>query len=349
MPGLGPGSLMPSITTIQRSFATSLGGRRRRQCNCSTTLTLSSKPFSPIKRRPRSGAISYAKLVIADPSQPPSSNSLKSSGLGYFRTRTLCLDGDDIEVRVPGAKAAYSASDMSDGERAIFYLVGQTLVANTNSVLVIDEPELHLHPSIMTALWDALATARSDCAFVFITHSLEFAASRPGAKFVLREFDPAPAWTLEPVLEHTGFSEETTTLLLGKRRPVLFVEGVDSSLDRLIFRSSFPDHFVLPQESCEAVIHAVASIRKNPALTRVMCHGIVDRDHRSPDEIQYLRSRGVEVLPVAEIENLVLLPAVSRAIATHEGYTGDDLEERLSCIHKAVFKLGYIRDSQRVE
>lgn len=253
--------------------------------------------------------------------------------------RELVIDSDDINARVRGAETTYPASEMSDGERAIFYLIGQTLAASESSVLIIDEPELHLHPSIMTALWDKLATSRPDCAFVFITHSLEFAASRPDAKFIISKFDPKPTWTLDPVPENTGFSEEFTTLILGNRRSVLFVEGALSSLDRIIFRSSFPDHLVLPLESCEAVVHAVASMRKNRVFTRVMCHGIVDRDHRSADEIQHLRSLGVEVLPVAEIENIVLLPEVSCAIATHEGYQGDNLDARLSRLREAVFEL----------
>ena len=110
--------------------------------------------------------------------------------------------------------------------------MGQTLVAGEDSVLVIDEPELHIHPSIMTLLWDELGAARPDCAFVFITHSLEFAAARPGAKYVVREYQTGPAWTIDPVPHDTGFSEEFTTLILGTRRPVLFVEGTSSSLDR---------------------------------------------------------------------------------------------------------------------
>ena len=253
--------------------------------------------------------------------------------------RNLIIDGDGIYARDPSHESTYPASEMSDGERAIFYLIGQTLVASKDAVLIIDEPELHLHPSIMTALWDKLATARPDCAFVFITHSLEFAANRPGTKFVIRNFDPAPNWTLDAVSEHLGFSEEFATLIMGSRRPVLFVEGAHSSLDRIIFRSTYPNHLVLPLESCEAVIHAVASMRRNAALTRVACRGIVDRDHRSTDEVQHLRSLGVEVLPVAEIENIVLLPEVSRAIASHEGYEGDELDGRLNSLHNAVFKL----------
>ena len=236
---------------------------------------------------------------------------------------------------------------MSDGERAIFYLIGQTLVADENSVLIIDEPELHLHPSIMTALWDELATERPDCAFVFITHSLEFVSSRPGAKFVISKFDPKPAWTLDIVpKEDTGFSEEVATLILGSRRPVLFVEGILSSLDKIIFRSAYPNHLVLPRKSCDAVIHAVASMRSIDPLTRVSCHGIVDRDHRPDNEIQRLHSLGVGVLPVAEIENIVLLPEVSEAIACHEGYEGNDLAECLRSLHKDVFKYLESRDEK---
>ena len=251
--------------------------------------------------------------------------------------RKLDIGGDDITVRTPDNATTYPASELSDGERAVFYLVGQTLVADEDSVLVIDEPELHLHPSIMTLLWDELAAARPDCAFVFITHSLEFAAERPGDKYVVREYQPGPKWIIDPVPHDSGFSEEFTTLILGSRRPVLFVEGTTSSLDRSIYDACYPDHLVLPRESCDAVIHAVASIRANPALTRVTCHGIVDGDHRSPDEIAYLRDRGVTVLPVAELENVFLLPEVSRAIAAHEGHEGDGLEARLNNLREAVF------------
>lgn len=251
--------------------------------------------------------------------------------------RQLNITGDDIRACIPDSSATYPASQMSDGERAVFYLIGQTLVAREDSVLLIDEPELHLHPSIMTLLWDELRTARSDCAFVFITHSLEFAAALPGAKYLVRDYQPGPAWAIDPVPQDTGFSEEFTTLILGARRPVLFVEGTASSLDRSIYDASYPDHLILPRESCESIIHAVASIRANPELTRITCHGLVDGDHRTADEIEYLRDHGIDVLPVAELENIFLLPDVSRAIAEHEAHEGDGLDQRLYDLHQAVF------------
>jgi energy-coupling factor transporter ATP-binding protein EcfA2 len=41
--------------------------------------------------------------------------------------RKLLVTGDDIEVEVVGNSQKYSASDMSDGERSTFYLLGQVL------------------------------------------------------------------------------------------------------------------------------------------------------------------------------------------------------------------------------
>lgn len=251
--------------------------------------------------------------------------------------RQLDISGDDIQVGGPGIATNYSASDMSDGERAIFYLIGQTLVAAQDSLLIIDEPELHIHRSILAKLWDELEAARQDCAFVFITHDLGFAASRPAQKFVLSDYDPTPFWKIESIPEDTGFDEELTTLILGSRKPILFVEGTDKSLDISVYRCCFPDWTVTSRGSCEEVIHSVVTMRNNETLTRVTCSGIVDADDYQAEEIQYLSGLGVAVLPVSEIENIFLLPAVTRAIAENEGYGGTDLNDRLSELENAIF------------
>jgi hypothetical protein len=252
--------------------------------------------------------------------------------------RTLIISGDDIEVSIPGSTSKYKASEMSDGERAIFYMIGQALLAATDSLLIIDEPELHVHRSIMAKLWDELEAARQDCAFAFITHDLEFAASRPAQKFVILEYDPTPRWKIEPVPEDTGFSEEITTLILGSRRPILFVEGTEGSLDTTIYRCCYPQLTVIPRGSCEEVIHSVVTMRRNAALTRVTCAGIVDADDYQPDDIALLAQYGVSILTVSEIENLVLLPAISRAIAESEGYKDEELEVKLEGLKNAVLQ-----------
>lgn len=249
--------------------------------------------------------------------------------------RSLKVTGDDINASADGQQP-YSAAAMSDGERAIFYMLGQVLVAEQNSVLIFDEPELHVHRAILSRLWDEVEVARPDCAFLVITHDLEFAASRAGQKFVIRRYEMPNKWEVERVPEDTGFDEEVATLILGSRKPILFVEGTGSSLDLAIYRACYPDWTVLPRGACENVIHAVATMRHNANLTRIECSGIVDADDYNAEEKQRLSSLGVAVLPVSEIENLFLLPCVATAILEEEKFQGGELQAKLNDLNQEV-------------
>ena len=251
--------------------------------------------------------------------------------------RELHVTGDDILVSLPGSTQKYKASDMSDGERAIFYLIGQTLVADEKTVLLVDEPELHIHPAIMSKLWDELEAVRVDCAFVFITHDLEFAASRAAQKFVIKDYSSTPQWTIEEVPKETGFDEELTTLILGSRRPILFVEGGPNSLDMAIYRCCYPKWTVVPRGSCSEVIHSVVTMRNNADLTRVTCSGIIDADDYGEEDTKYFAKLGIKILPVSEIENVILLPKVSKAIAKIEGHNNNEIKKVLDLLSKAVF------------
>lgn len=253
--------------------------------------------------------------------------------------RKLHISGGDIQVSVNGENDFYSAADMSDGERAIFYLIGQVLVAAKDSLIIFDEPELHIHRSIMAKLWDELESAREDCVFVFITHDLEFASSRVADKYVLKEYISRPnaCWNFEKVPVDTGFDEELTTLILGSRKPILFVEGDNNSLDNAIYRSCFPEWTVVPKGSCQDVIHAVSTMSKHASLTRITCFGIVDADGRTEEQTKHLQGLGVYTLPVSEVENILLLPSVSEAIAQTDGHEGEALEKILDELANCIF------------
>lgn len=283
--------------------------------------------------------ITHARVRAGDhgPAEPTKFERLVSIWERLLPDRRLVISGDDIQVKIPGTLATYPGSDMSDGERAIFYMIGQALVASEGSVLIVDEPELHVHRSITSKLWDELEGARSDCAFVFITHDLEFAAARVAQKFVLRDYVPLPRWTVEAVPADTGFNEELTTLILGSRRPILFVEGDENSLDYAIYRCCFSEWTVVPRGSCEQVVHSVVTMRHNMEFTRVTCAGIVDADDYQPADMEYMQKLGVVTLPVSEIENVLFLPEVSRAIAESEAFDGMELTKRLEALKADIF------------
>lgn len=252
-----------------------------------------------------------------------------------FPHRTLQVTGDDINAAADGQQP-YSAAEMSDGERAVFYMLGQVLVAEPKSILIFDEPELHVHRAILGRLWDEIEVARPDCAFLVITHDLEFAAFRAGQKFVIRGYHMPGKWEIEQVPEDTGFSEDVATLILGSRKPILFVEGTGSSLDLAIYRACYPDWTVLPRGACENVIHAVATMRHNASLTRITSSGIVDADDYNDDDKAQLTALGVAVLPVSEIENLFLLPEVATAILLEEKFQGKELQTKLDALNQDV-------------
>ena len=231
------------------------------------------------------------------------------------------LEINDATIRVssqPAAnKDAYLGSEMSDGERAIFYFLGQCLVARKNGLVIIDEPEAHIHKAIVGPLWDAIEKSRPDSAFIYITHDLDFAVERTAAlKYFVHSCDIATAeWEIEEIPEDTGLPEHVVAELLGSRKPVLFVEGNRGSVDLTVYRHQYCDFTIMPIGSCEAVIHSVSSYKHSATLHWVGCKGLVDQDHRDSQEAAYLQSLDVHVLPVAEIDNIFLLPGVFHALS----------------------------------
>jgi energy-coupling factor transporter ATP-binding protein EcfA2 len=233
--------------------------------------------------------------------------------------RTLEILDAAVKVSLPSAHNTerYPGSEMSDGERAIFYFLGQCLVAPDNGVIIIDEPEGHIHRAILTALWDAIEKARPDCAFIYITHDLDFAASHTAlAKYYIRAYRHGPPrWEIEEVPEDTGLPESVVVELVGSRKPILFVEGSQASLDLTIYRSQYAGFTIVPIGSCDAVIHSVASYKRSSALHWLGVRGLVDADDRGPQDISNLTAQNIFVLPVAEVENVLLLPGVFMALA----------------------------------
>jgi len=119
---------------------------------------------------------------------------------------------------------------------------------------------------------------------------------------------------------------------------VLFVEGKEESLDQAIYRACYPEWTIIPRGSCEEVIHAVKTFRANSALTRVTCAGIVDADAHTDEDEDYLRSKGIAILPVSEIENLFLLPQVISEILVDNGHGGDELNGKQRAIYDELIE-----------
>jgi len=251
---------------------------------------------------------------------PPSETKLDVLKRIWERTlphRELIIRGGKVETKSRDSNAKpYSSTKMSDGERVIFYLIGQALSAPENGVLLIDEPEMHLHKAVQARLWDSIENQRPDCLFVYLTHDLDFAATRVGSKKIcLKDYDGG-TWDWFEVPAESDLPEQIMLEIVGSRRPVLFVEGEKTSLDYFLFQHVFPDFTIIPRGGCEQVIQTTATYNALESLHRLRAFGIVDRDVRNEMEVGYLKDRNVFVIDVSAVENLLLHEDVLRAIAT---------------------------------
>lgn len=209
----------------------------------------------------------------------------------------------------------YNAPIMSDGERVIFYLIGQCLAARENGIVVIDEPELHLHKALQSRLWDAIEAERPDCLFVYLTHDLDFAVTRVSAtKIWLRSYD-SNQWDWHFIPENEEIPERLLLEILGSRKPILFVEGDRNGLEYFLLSHLFKNFTVTPCGGHEQVIHSTCSFLKLKNIHNLECKGIIDRDFRTDEQVEYLKQRDVFCFDVSEIENLFLLEDVLRAVA----------------------------------
>lgn len=247
-------------------------------------------------------------------------DQVKSIWEAVLPARELVITGSRFETRNRQSAEIYHAREMSDGERGIFYLIGEALSVPRNGVFIIDEPELHLHRAIQSRLWDAIEASRPDCTFIYITHDLGFAASRRDAtKVWLREYSGGK-WDWEVVPESDDLPEALLLEVMGSRRPILFVEGDKSSLDYFIYGRLFPRHTVMPCGSCSDVIHSTMSFNAKEALHHQTCLGIIDNDGRVQEDIDALIGKGIYTIPVALIENIFLVEPLLELAMTKLGH-----------------------------
>ncbi|MGN5220759.1 DUF4435 domain-containing protein [Aeromonas veronii] len=234
--------------------------------------------------------------------------------------RELIVGGLRIQTQVKGQEdKIYNSSEMSDGERVIFYLIGQCLATPKDGIIVIDEPELHLHKSIQVPLWDAIERLRQDCLFVYLTHDVDFAAAKAAAKMVwLKSFD-GNKWDWEQINKYENLPDDLLIEVLGSRKPVVFVEGENGSYDVSLYRELLPNFLVIPRGSCTQVIQSVKALKANTQIHHLEVYGVIDRDRRVPVEIAKLEQDSIYVLEVAEVENLFCTEGVLKIVSERLG------------------------------
>ncbi|MDH6383184.1 MULTISPECIES: DUF4435 domain-containing protein [unclassified Parabacteroides] len=267
-------------------------------------------------------AVDYKEACKVTPDLPPPTTKIDQIQLIWekmFPQNCLIRKSGFIEITSSSRKGeVYTPERMSDGEKVVFYLIGAILCAKPEALLIIEEPEVLLHDSIKSVLWNEIEAMRPDCTFVYLTHDIHFATSREGSNCLwIRSYNgDEHIWDYEFIESNDSFPEELYIELLGSRKPILFIEGTDTnSIDYRLYPLIFPDYMVKPMGGCQKVIETTKAFRQLNDFHLLDSMGIVDRDRRTQNEIDYLYDQRIYVPDVAEVENLLMLEPVIKTVA----------------------------------
>ena len=233
----------------------------------------------------------------------------------------------------------FNGAEMSDGEREVFYFIGEALCVPANSVIIIDEPENHLHKAILIRLWNAIEAARPDCMFIYITHDLDFAVSRNNSQIIwVKDMPKQNEWEYKLLSKDDFPLDELSLEIRGSRQDVLLVEGKEKSIDKRLYPLIFTEYNVISVESCDRVISYTKAFNQLNEMHYCKVRGIIDRDRRSDEEIGKLNQSGIFCPEVAEIENLFLLPEVIKIVGEDRHFDSEEIEKILAGVKQKTIE-----------
>jgi len=230
----------------------------------------------------------------------------------------------------------YSVAELSDGERNALLIAANVLTVKSGTLVLIDEPERHLHRSIISPLLTHLFSKRDDCAFIVSTHDVMLPLDNPSARTLLIRGctyagSSVSGWDVDIVPPETEIDDDIKKDIFGGRRKILFIEGTENSLDKPLYSLVFPNVSIIAKSSCRDVEHTVSSIRDSANLHWVHALGIVDNDRRPEADINRLKEKGIYALPVFSVESIYYHPHIQDLIAQrHAVVTGNDESKLLA-------------------
>lgn len=264
--------------------------------------------------------------------------------------REIYFNDGKVLARKTG-EAEYHGKEMSDGERVTLYLIGQCLCAPENSIIIVDEPEIHLHKSLVDKIWNKIEELCQAKLLIYITHDLDFAASRNDAKKLwIKKHNGNNFWEWEDVPSDEILPDSLIIEILGSRKNVIFCEGENGSLDTTIYQLVYPNFHIIPRGGGDKVIEATKALNSNPNIHHLNAQGIIDSDYKEEDEKHSLQQYNIHTVSVAEIENLFCIEPILRIIAEHLGLNADEkVNEVLDYIVHSLSSEFDVQVSSKVE
>jgi len=272
-------------------------------------------------------------------------NSLLGELLPGYAFMDASAEDLSLKVRLPTGDV-FPFQDLSSGEKEVFFVLSFFLRNNvSDSIIIIDEPELHLHPELARKLLHSMRTIKPQNQVWCATHSAELideagrertfylraSSDRKHAECIAATEEGSEIQALRDLFGYAGY--------VGISRKVVFSEGRESSADRRTFANVLPglsrEIKIIPVGSCENLYRlnrAILSLLESD-FARCEFFLIRDRDYLSEDSIAKYRAKApgrLFVLSRYHIENFLLDETAISAVLSdiyQIGTTPDQVRE----------------------
>ena len=219
--------------------------------------------------------------------------------------------------------ARYPVNALSSGEREVVNIVFDFLLRDpSDSIVVFDEPELHLHPELSYKLLHALRNSGTRNQFIFVTHSPDIITASLEHSVVFVSPPKGDGTNQAIPVREDDVTNEALRLIgqsigivsLGKR--IVLIEGAHTSLDKqtygAILKNRFPGLVLVPSGGRGLIqsFHAIAESVLSQALWGVEFFMLCDRDALPPGakstELEAKGAGRLRVLKRYHLENYFL-------------------------------------------
>lgn len=220
----------------------------------------------------------------------------------------------------------YSPSQFSDGEKQVFSILADFIGLNeAHEIIIVDEPELNLHPELAERIWTLIENEYPGKIFIYASHSINFALrENVNAVYVLSE----DADKITRVDSFEDLERVELSAFLGglpgilSTNKVIVTEGHDKSYDSIFYRWLTEENSIeiYPGGGCTDVIDIVGkSGLWSKISTKISLVGVIDSDYRSPEYLSNFEKQRIVPLPFHEAESFLCIPEVIIAVGNRIG------------------------------
>lgn len=322
---------------------------------CTTLHRIKSKEVTSVYKEYQKGLVSddgkNGAHVSVTRLKDPTEKYLEIFGKLLYPKQMLQIDINSTTIQYLDEEGhTRQFSELSSGEREVVILTFDIVTQNPSHCLIlIDEPEVHLHPELTFRLIKALKAIGEHNQYFLFTHSPDIIGNAldTGVHFV-RPKNRVPTGNqviridqnnVEAFNAIPNIRETIGMVSVGKK--LLFVEGNNTSIDRNVFatlaKDSKVDVAIIPSESCTN-INNMASMCETlgKGLFGVELFMVRDRDSLATEQIQNFHTKSggrLIFLPFYHIENAFLDPkaiaSVAQKILLNHAPTVETIEAKL--------------------